>query len=174
MTTFFVLSSAIFFYFLQVQGQNVERTCFYWYFWKMMKRQPSYFSSLISRLIQRALFLFLLLYKELYTLFYLAGWLTGGRAFFNPLSFGFLRKQNQKLRLVCQASYQASYPTVPVKILSLRDQEIGLFHIIQERRASDIAASKLWNGRSGSYQPERDWVSERWTSKSRNELTFLC
>ena len=40
-------------------------------------------------------------------------------------------------------------PTNPFTIWVLRDQEIGEFYVVQERRATDLEAPKLWKGSSG-------------------------
>ena len=41
-------------------------------------------------------------------------------------------------------------PTNPFTMLEPQDQEIGEFYVLQERRATDFEASKLWKGSSGS------------------------
>ena len=40
-------------------------------------------------------------------------------------------------------------PTNPFTILEHSDQEIGEFYVVQERRATDFEALKMWKGRSG-------------------------
>ena len=41
------------------------------------------------------------------------------------------------------------FPTNPFTILEPRDQEIGEFYLVQERRATDFEAPKLGKGSSG-------------------------
>ena len=43
-------------------------------------------------------------------------------------------------------SFLLYFPTSPFTILEPQDQEIGEFYVIQERRATDFEASKLWKG----------------------------
>ena len=44
-------------------------------------------------------------------------------------------------------------PTNLFTILGPHDQEIGEYYVVQERRATDFEAPKLWKGRSGIYNP---------------------
>ena len=43
----------------------------------------------------------------------------------------------------------AQPPTSPFTILQPRNREIGEFYVLQECRATDLQAPRLWNGRSG-------------------------
>ena len=42
-----------------------------------------------------------------------------------------------------------SFPTSLFPILEPQDQGIAEFYVVQERRATDFEASKLWDGSSG-------------------------
>ena len=44
----------------------------------------------------------------------------------------------------------SAYPTNPFTIFYPRNQEIGEFKVVQERRATDFEAPKLWKGSSGT------------------------
>ena len=52
-------------------------------------------------------------------------------------------------------------PTNPFTMLEPQDQEIGEFYVLQERRATDFEASKLWKGSSGSVERLQKSSSEK-------------
>ena len=52
----------------------------------------------------------------------------------------------------CLAAY--IYPTSPFTILEPQDQDIVEFYVVQERRATDFKAPKLWKGLSGASSTE--------------------
>ena len=58
------------------------------------------------------------------------------------------------------AKFLWSYPTNPFSILEPQDQEIGEFYVVQERRATDLKAPKLWKGSSG--RPMKEEGKQRW------------
>ena len=49
-----------------------------------------------------------------------------------------------------------SFPTNPFPILAPRDQEIGELYVVQDRRATDFEATKLWKGSSGDFNK---WIT---------------
>ena len=61
--------------------------------------------------------------------------------------------------------WKQQHLTCPFPFLLPRDQEIGQFHVDQERRATESKAPKLWMGRSGS-----NWEMSLTAKFSKNVL----
>ena len=62
---------------------------------------------------------------------------------------GFSLSYLQASPCVSEVSQSRESPTNPFIILEPRDQEIGEFYVVEERRATDFEAPKLWKGSSG-------------------------